>query len=87
MPQLPPPANNGSGFAQQPPVNLMALAAPGRQREGQSSVPQDKPRYSANDIQKFYHDKTFGRYAGREQEASAIEQDILRAPLEGRIIR
>jgi hypothetical protein len=85
LPQLPPPANNG--FAPQQQVNLMALAAPGRQREGQLSVPQDRPRYSATDIQKFYHDKTFGKYAGREQEAATIEQDILRAPLEGRIIR
>jgi hypothetical protein len=89
-PRLPPPANNGGAGLQPQPsgrVDLMALAAPGRQREGANNVPQDKPRYSARDIQQFYHDRTFGKYAGREAEATAIEQDILRAPLEGRIIR
>lgn len=86
-PSMPPPANNGYV----PPVqsdqrfNLMALAAPGRAKEGQSSVPQTKPIYSGADIKQFYNDRTFGRYAGREAEADAIERDILLAPSEGRV--
>lgn len=86
-PSLPPPANNGyvAPAPVTPQVNLMALAAPGRAKEGQSSVPQTKPIYSGADIKQFYNDKTFGRYAGREDEANRIEQDILLAARENRI--
>jgi hypothetical protein len=66
-------------------VDLMSLAAPGRAKEGQSSVPQTKPSYTGADIKQFFTDKTFGRYAGREAEAEAIETDILLAGKEGRI--
>lgn len=88
-PSMPPPANNG--YAPPQPqlssqqFDLRALAAPGRAKEGQSSVPQSKPIYTGADIKQFYSDKTFGRYAGREAEAQAIEQDILLASAEGRI--
>lgn len=82
-PSLPPPANNGYTSSQQ--FDLKALAAPGRAKEGQSTVPQTKPTYSASDIKNFYHDRTFGKYAGREKEADAIEQDILLASKEGRV--
>jgi hypothetical protein len=88
LPMLPAPANNGYVTPlTQPQVDLTALAAPGRMREGQSSVQPQKPTYTPADIAQFYHDKTFGRYAGREAEADVIERDILRAQSEGRLIR
>lgn len=83
VPTLPPPANNGYTSSQQ--FDLKALAAPGKAKEGQSTVPQLQRTYSAADIKNFYHDRTFGKYAGREKEADAIEQDILLASKEGRV--
>ena len=73
--------------AREPVIPMQTLAAPGSVRPaggGESSLPPDKPHYTRDSIKQFYRDKARGAYAGREQEALAIERDIVRAPLEGR---
>ena len=42
--------------------------------------------YSRKDIAAFYHDKTMGKYKGKEAEARSIELDIIAAQSEGRMI-
>ena len=66
-------------------IDLMSLAAPGRAKAGQTTVTNTKPTYSVADIKQFYHDKTFGKYAGRETDMQAIENDIFAAQRDGRI--
>jgi hypothetical protein len=70
-----------------PQVDLMQFAAPGRAKTGQTTVPPEKPFYQASDITQFYRDKTSGKYTGREAEAAALEQALIQAGNEGRIIR
>lgn len=87
-----PQPGNGASYSQgngatTPQVDLMALAAPGRAKTGQTTVPPEKPIYNATDITQFYRDKTAGRYAGREAEADALERSFIAAGNEGRIIR
>lgn len=77
--------NNGQGNGQGGGLDLMALAAPGRAKAGQTTLAPSKPYYSPADIKQFYHDKTFGKYAGREAEALEIEKDLMLAQREGRI--
>jgi hypothetical protein len=67
--------------------DLLQLAAPGRAKTGQTTVPPEKPIFNAADIPKFYQDKTQGKYAGREAEADAIERAMIEAGKDGRIIR
>ena len=82
---------NGVGYSPSnpttPQVDLMQFAAPGRAKTGQTTVPPEKPIFSATDISQFYRDKTAGRYAGREAEAAAIEAALFAAGNEGRIVR
>jgi hypothetical protein len=42
--------------------------------------------YTHADVDRFYRDKREGRYKGREEEARKIEQDILAAGTQGRIV-
>ena len=84
------PGNGAGGYApaastQQ--FDLLQLAAPGRAKTGQTTVPPEKPFFNAADIPKFYQDKTQGKYAGREAEADAIERALIEAGRENRIIR
>lgn len=57
-----------------------------------TSQPGDVPHideptmYTTADINKFYRDKTDGKYKGKEDEARKIEEDILAAGREGRIL-
>jgi hypothetical protein len=81
QPQLQLPRPNGGGAS----VNLMELAAPGRAKTGQTNLAPDKPTYTTAEISQFYHDKTFGKYKGREAEMNALENDIFTAQREGRI--
>lgn len=82
---------NGAGNPQgnppppQPQLDLMQFAAPGRAKTGQTQVPQDKPIVTRAEIKQFYTDKTQGKYAGRDDEAAAIERQIFEAGNEGRI--
>jgi hypothetical protein len=68
-----------------PQVDLMALAAPGRAKPGQTQVPPEKPIINRSDISTFYREKAMGRYAGRDEEVSRFEQEIFAASREGRI--
>ena len=82
---------NGAGYSQSaastPQLDLMQYAAPGRAKTGQTTVPPEKPIFSAADISQFYRDKTQGKYAGREDEAARIEAALFQAGNEGRVIR
>jgi hypothetical protein len=90
-PSQPNGAGNGAGNPQgNPPpspqqFDLMALAAPGRAKSGQTQAPPEKPIVYRAEIKQFYTDKTQGKYAGREAEAAAIERQIFDAGNEGRI--
>jgi hypothetical protein len=90
-PSQPNGAGNGAGYSQgNPPpspqqFDLMALAAPGRAKSGQTQAPPDKGIVYRSEIKQFYTDKTQGKYAGREDEAAAIERQIFDAGNEGRI--
>jgi hypothetical protein len=65
--------------------DLMALAAPGRAKSGQTQAPPDKGIVTRDEIKQFYTEKTQGKWAGREAEAAAIERQIFDAGNEGRI--
>jgi hypothetical protein len=82
-------AGNGAGNPNPPPpqqqFDLMALAAPGRAKSGQTQAPPDKGIVTRDEIKQFYTEKTQGRWAGREAEAAAIERQIFDAGNEGRI--
>jgi hypothetical protein len=77
--------NSGGSIASTPQVDLLSLAAPGRAKAGQTQVPPEKPVFKRTDITQFYHDRTHGRYAGREAEADQLERAIIEASNEGRI--
>jgi hypothetical protein len=66
---------------------LDTLAAPGRARpaSGDTQMPADKPTYTRAQITEFYANSRKGLYAGREAEYRAIEADLQRAQVEGRI--
>ena len=81
----PQPGYTNGGRPSNQQVDLMSLAAPGRAKAGQTSVTNEKPTYSVSDIKQFYHDKTFGKYKGREADMQAIENDIFAAQRDGRI--
>lgn len=70
-----------------PQLDLLALAAPGRAKTGQSQVPGDKPVFSVADVKRFYTESANGHYAGREEEYNKIQQAIFEAGREGRIQR
>ena len=83
---------NGAGYSREyaastPQLDLMQYAAPGRAKTGQTTVPPEKPIFSATDIQQFYRDKTAGKYAGHEDEMARIEAQLFEAGREGRVIR
>jgi hypothetical protein len=69
----------------QPHLHLSDLAAPGRAHSA-AGLPAEKPVYSPQDITRFYTDVAAGRWRGREQQAQAIEADIMVAQREGRIL-
>jgi hypothetical protein len=80
----------GNGAGNNPPpspqqFDLLALAAPGRAKSGQTQAPPDKGIVTRAEIKQFYTEKTQGKYAGREAEAAAIERQIFDAGNEGRI--
>jgi hypothetical protein len=82
-------AGNGAGNPNPPPpqqqFDLMALAAPGRAKSGQTQTPPDNGIVTRDEIKQFYTEKTQGKWAGREAEAAAIERQIFDAGNEGRI--
>jgi len=89
--QLPPPSrmvvsdtpmNPGTPGAT---LDLASLAAPGRAHSA-GATPAEKPVYTAADITRFYDDVKMGRWRGREQQQRAVDQDIMMAQREGRII-
>jgi hypothetical protein len=43
-------------------------------------------QWTRKDIKQFYADKAAGKYAGREDQAKAIEADIFAAPAQGRVV-
>lgn len=67
------------------PFDLSILAAPGRAHSA-GGTPAEKPVYTSADITRFYTDVKLGRWRGREREQAAIDQDIMMAQREGRII-
>jgi hypothetical protein len=66
-------------------LDLASLAAPGRANSA-GGTPAEKPVYTAADITRFYTDVKMGRWRGREQQQLAVDQDIMLAQREGRII-
>jgi hypothetical protein len=48
-------------------------------------IPEERV-YTTQEVDKFYDDKRKGKYKGKEGEARKIEQDILTAGREGRIV-
>lgn len=73
----------GKAATPDPKKGLEELIAPGGGRGGEA--PQGKPTYTTKDIREFYQRKSRGDFAGKEAEATAMEQDILLASREGRI--
>jgi len=67
------------------PLDLASLAAPGRAHSA-GGQPAEKPVYTAAEITRFYTDVAAGRWRGREQQQQAIDQDIILAQREGRIL-
>lgn len=67
-------------------AELERQQAPGRNL---SSTPSEKNGriWDPAEITALYQDKTRGKYAGREAEFKALEQDIFKAQQEGRIVR
>ena len=59
------------------PDNVPASSAPASQNDR---------TWTRAQISQFYKDKATGRFAGREDEARALEDDLMRAQAEGRII-
>ena len=49
-------------------------------------APSTAKTYTRADIKAFFHDRTMGKYKGREAESRSIELDILAAQSEGRVI-
>jgi hypothetical protein len=83
-------SGNGAGNPQGNPqpsqqFDLRQLAAPGRAKGGDTQAPPDKGIVTRAEIKQFYTDKTQGKYAGRDDEAAAIERQIFDAGNEGRI--
>lgn len=77
------------GRADAPKANgLEKFAAPGK---GRSSAPPAegaaKPPISTAEITQFYDDCRTGKYAGREEQRLAREQEIFAAQSEGRIVQ
>lgn len=83
LPHTPPATPPGAGGP-----TLADLAAPGRGNA--PPVPpgaqSEKRMWRSSEIAAFYRDVQRGVYAGKEPERLAIEQDIIAAPMEGRII-
>lgn len=50
-----------------------------------TQTPTGGKTYKSAEIKQFYHDRSQGLYAGKEDRADAIEQDIFAAQREGRI--
>ena len=67
------------------PLDLASLAAPGRAHSA-GGQPAEKPVYTAAEITRFYTDVAAGRWRGRDAQRIAIDQDIILAQREGRII-
>jgi hypothetical protein len=76
------PMNPGTPGA---PLDLASFAAPGR-AHSVGGTPAEKPVYTSADISRFYEDVKLGRWRGREQQQRAVDQDIMQAQREGRII-
>ncbi len=58
---------------------------PGTQRPPTPS-PAQKQVFTGAQIDKFYHDVRAGKYRGREAEAQSLEQEIMNAQREGRVV-
>ena len=72
---------------QQPARTLDTMVAPGKPRGGAASAQGDQKRtWSQKDIQAFYNEVHHGKWRGKEKEQRAIEQDIIAATKEGRIV-
>jgi len=67
------------------PLDLASLAAPGRAHSA-GGTPAEKPVYTAAEITRFYTDVAAGRWNGRDAQRVAIDQDIMLAQREGRIL-
>jgi hypothetical protein len=78
-------ALTGPSYASSPQADLLALAAPGRARAGQTAVTPEKPYVSPSEIKQFYTDAANGKYAGREEEYNRIQQEIFAASRENRV--
>jgi len=61
------------------------LVTPNSKGGGKPPAPELK-FYTSDEVTTFYSDKTKGRYKGKEDEARAIEKDIIAAGQQGRIV-
>src|SRR5215471_1284508 len=88
-PPPPPPHTYNNGYvppvdAGQPP-RLEDFAAPGRGSATPGGGAPERRIWTNRDITAFYHDRTRGKYRGREEEADRLERDIFAAAVEGRV--
>jgi hypothetical protein len=67
---------------QKQPPNMQPPPSPPPETPGEPSGKQ----WTRKDIKQFYADKAAGKYAGREDQAKAIEADIFAAPAQGRVV-
>lgn len=72
----------------QPLVSKETLVAPGQVSSGSDRAPEgnNKRTWTQAQIAQFYNEVTAGKWAGREAEKLATEQDIIAASGDGRII-
>jgi len=61
------------------------LISPNSKGGGKPPAPELRV-YTSQEVTDFYTDKTKGRYKGKEEEARAIEKDIIAAGQQGRIV-
>jgi hypothetical protein len=81
-----PAARQGNGHAATASPRLEDFAAPGRASGAQGGNGAREPKFwSRSEIQRFYQDRTRGRFKGREDESQRLETDIIAAAREGRI--
>ncbi|MEL7638199.1 MAG: hypothetical protein AAGU21_01025 [Solidesulfovibrio sp.] len=78
--------DKGKGGANAPDKRLERLVTPGK-AAGSPSPGKAERVWSSGEIKEFYRKKAGGLYAGREEEAKALEEDILLASKEGRVRR
>ncbi len=66
-------------------IPLADLAAPGRAKDTAANSPVEEPSFTTAQIQKFYADVRANKYAGRDADKLALENQIFKAASSGRV--